>query len=923
VNDLNALLGHTVQQESASIRESYLQAAAFTGRDTEFNQLTLALSAAKEGKGSAWLIGGESGVGKSRLMDELRTHALVEGMLVLRGQAALEGGAPYQIWSDVLKLLSLQTDLSDLEASVLKTIVPDIESIIEHPVEDAPVLEGQNAQSRLHNMIEGLFRRQTQPILLMLEDLQWAGDALNIANHLTSFLTELPLMLVANYRDDEAPSLPQQLTGMQSIKLGRLNEAAIAELSSAMLGEVGQQAQVVDLLQRETEGNVFFLVEVVRALAEGAGSLNLIGQSTLPINVFAGGIRTVIQHRLNRIPAQHRPQLQFAATAGRGLDLALLRAAFPHIDLDEWLLLCSEANVIEVSDNAWRFSHDKLREFILAELPPGTQRQFHRQVAETLEQVYAAASQHAALVAYHWERALDPAQPDAALLMKAMNALEIAGEISLTTNAIKEALNFYTRLFALKEQYQRLKDALPIPNKRLAQWHFQLAEAQINLRDYPPARQHLETALSLVGSPTPRTKLAITLGILNQLRQQVLHRLFPQRYFGKASEQERENLSTAAAIERSLGGLYYILNEGLPSLFLSLHGLNMNERLGASPELARGYGMMTVLAGSFNMRDTADRYYQRALQVIERSNDPLTEAMVRFIASVHYSGEGQRQAVQADLERATAIFEQLGDAMQTGYSKLTYATSFFSAGDYDNAYRIYSEIDDTAQQKHILPHRTVANTFMARIDMIRGSADDARRKIDFALSLPLNAQDDAQLMFNPHAFAAWIYFHSEENARAYEQAERAFEIARVSNITSRWGHVGFATLLETYVGLWKRGDLTTVSRETLMAQAKKVFRALSMLHPPIAQPAVARSQALLAASQGQREAAIKHWKRSITAAQTSQIPYEEAVARLELSQHLTPNDPERESQRQAAHQLFERLKARYYLAILQNGTAPK
>src|SRR5579864_9198264 len=104
---------------------------------------------------------------------------------------------------------------------------------------------------------------------------------------------------------------------MQVIKLERLTGEGIAQLGVSMLGDAGRRPEVLELLKKETEGNVFFLVEVVRALAEQAGRLSDIGQATLPRHVFAGGVQLVIEQRLKRVPDNARPLLNLAAVAGR------------------------------------------------------------------------------------------------------------------------------------------------------------------------------------------------------------------------------------------------------------------------------------------------------------------------------------------------------------------------------------------------------------------------------------------------------------------------------------------------------------------------------------------------------------------------------------------------------------------------------
>jgi eukaryotic-like serine/threonine-protein kinase len=123
---LSVAIGQPQPKEDAAIRESFLQAATFVGRDKELGQLAAALEQAQNSAGSAWLIGSESGVGKTRLAEELRIRALVRGAQVLRGQASEEQRQPYHLWHSPLRRLALAVQLTDLEAGVLTAIVPDI-----------------------------------------------------------------------------------------------------------------------------------------------------------------------------------------------------------------------------------------------------------------------------------------------------------------------------------------------------------------------------------------------------------------------------------------------------------------------------------------------------------------------------------------------------------------------------------------------------------------------------------------------------------------------------------------------------------------------------------------------------------------------------------------------------------------------------
>jgi tetratricopeptide (TPR) repeat protein len=447
IRDLCAATGCAAPPETVEIRESYLQAARFVGRETELGRLSEALEATLAGRGSAWLVGGESGVGKSRLADELRTLALVRGAQVPRGQAISKGGSPYHLWRDVLRWLALTSDLAEEEASVLKPLVPDIADLVGFDVPDLPSLDPEVTQARLLWVVSEVFGRQDRPVVVILEDLQWAGsESLAMLDRLTQGVRDLPLLLIGTYRDDEQPHLPEVLPRMQVLKLERLTKQGVAELSVSMLGEVGRREPVVRLLQRETEGNPFFLVEVVRALAEEAGQLERVGVMTLPATVFAAGVWELVQRRLDRVPEGARPLLRLAAVAGRELDLDVLWTLAPEVDLERWLATCADVAVLEVDGEQWRFAHNMLREGILDALTEEVLSGLHRKVAETLERSFPErAKEQAGIQAHLWERAEESE--------KAIEYLLRAGEQARAAYANEEAIAYFRRALALLDRF--------------------------------------------------------------------------------------------------------------------------------------------------------------------------------------------------------------------------------------------------------------------------------------------------------------------------------------------------------------------------------------------------------------------------------------------------------------------------------------
>ncbi len=440
--------------ETIEIRESFLQAARFVGREGELAALSGCLSDALAGRGSAWLVAGESGIGKSRLVEELRTLALVNGALVVRGQAVSDGGSSYQVWRDVLRWLCLLSDPTDQEAGVLKNLVPDITTLLGRDIPDAPLLDPLATQRRLLTVVTNMVRRQRQPLVIIVEDLQWAGsESIALLERLSEVISKLPLLIVGNYRDDERPTLSGELPGMHVLPLKRLTEAGVAALGESMLGASGRQPQLVHLLYRETEGNIFFVVEMVRALAEEAGTLGQIGRKGLPEKILAGGVQRVLQRRLERVPPEARPLLHFAAALGRQLDLDVLRVLAPEVNLNWWLAACAGVAVLDVQEQVWRFAHDKLRDAVIAGLHRADLPGIYRQAAEAVEKVHPEEGEFAATLAHLWHVAGDSA--------KERHYSALAGQRAVSHNANVEAIAFFSRALEIVKAQPETPERAP------------------------------------------------------------------------------------------------------------------------------------------------------------------------------------------------------------------------------------------------------------------------------------------------------------------------------------------------------------------------------------------------------------------------------------------------------------------------------
>lgn len=481
-----AAIGQHLALETSASRDSLLQAAQFVGREAELRKLTNALTVltgedGQLGQGAAFLIGGESGVGKSRLLSEMRIQALVQGATVLWGQAVEGSSLPYQPWREVIRRLLLSTPISDLEASVLQQIVPDITALLERPVLELPSFAELSGHQHLIMTIIELFRRQQQPIVLIFEDLQWFYESLEPLTWLADYIHELPVLLLASFRPEDAPSLIDDLPALELIMLGRLKHDDIVALSMSMLGKKGHNERVLHMLEQETEGNAFFIIEVMRALAEGTGSLENIGKSALPQNLVYGGLENVIRRRIEHIPTDVHALLRLAAVAGRWIDLRVLHFLARDINMEEWVHICINVGVVDVMDGRYRFAHDKLRQGILISIPVEDMPDLHRRVAEGIEHVYPDDESYAIILVDHWHMA--------GSVQKESYYARIAGDKFFAMSRFREA----------KRQYER---ALELTDDTIQQLTLQrsLGDVEERIGNFPAAIEYYERCLKRVSS---------------------------------------------------------------------------------------------------------------------------------------------------------------------------------------------------------------------------------------------------------------------------------------------------------------------------------------------------------------------------------------------------------------------------------------
>ncbi len=916
IEALSKVIHHPVLLETGTSRESFLQTTRLVGREAEVAQLSASLMETGAGLGGSWLVGGESGIGKTRLLDELRTLALVNGALVLRGHTVAGGGRPYEVWREPLRRLVLASDPDDVEASILKPVVPDIPVLLERDVPDAPEFDSQATQGRLLTTIANILKRHEQPMVIFLENLHWADEeSLALLAWLNQIVAWLPVMIVGSYRDDERPELPSRLREMKMMKLRRLPVPSIADLSESMLGTVGRQPQIVSLLERETEGNPFFVIEVVRALAEEAGRLDKIGTMRLPQHVFTGGVRRVVERRLSRVPPDAHPLLQLAAVGGNQLEVDVLRASAPQIDVDRWLLTCANVAVLELDEGRWRFAHDKLRQGLLIELKPEQIRDLHRQYATTIESVSPDPASRAAALAYHWGEAKEQA--------KEGSFAALAGERALRSGAYQTAVSYLSGALALASEpgMARSQDAQAIAARlRRATLGRELAEAYYGAGDLGNARQQQEAALDILGFPVPAAQGKATFNPEQQVLIQALRRIMPVR-FGRSSEDKRTLVLEAIRAYQQLVQIYYSSGDSAPLIYAAIRGLNLIETAGAVPPAmeAQAYADMGTASGFIPQHARAEAYNRQAREATQGIDDLSTVSWVLQLTGTYDVGVGKWPSALSALNRAIEIAEQIGHKRRWQESSSILATAISYRGEFERASQIRYDVTTAVRRNSTPAAHAWALLSQAESTLLLGQVNDALTVLDEVASIvDQNTSHTAQIRL--HALSALTNLYIGEQDLAGQAADTAMRATGALRPISIHMLPAYSALVDVNLALWEAAKRQPGSRTQERAQrtqkAQEVLDYASRIFP-IVQPAVARLQGSADWLADRQDQARKAWQRGLALGEQFGMPYEQALAHYELGRHLGATDPVRQQHLGRAAELFGKLGAVYHLARTQ------
>jgi DNA-binding SARP family transcriptional activator/tetratricopeptide (TPR) repeat protein len=414
-----SILRGTALEDAAPIERPTRPAAGafpFVGREGELERLTGAWKRAARLRGQLVIVGGEAGIGKTRLVSELALAVEAQGGRVLRGATPSPEYVPYQPIVEALReavpfLATLQT--RPVWLSALAALLPEI-GVVRADLPPAPPLDAARERARLLESLVAVFNglARQRPLLLVLEDLHWAGAAtLDAIEYLARRAVAIPALIVVTSRPlagtegRELHALRRRLQAegvIEHVALGGLPVEAVRSLAASVPGLEADADAVAADVYAVSDGNPLFAGELLRDRAEGAS-----GRAS-----FAS-LRDTIDMRASRLSESARRVAQVAGVVGGTFDVDLLATVMKS---DETAVLSALDEMVERnlareigrSRFSFAFTHQLVADAFYATLDEPARKRGHAAVARAIERSMPDAP--ASLLAFHFDRAEEAAQ---------------------------------------------------------------------------------------------------------------------------------------------------------------------------------------------------------------------------------------------------------------------------------------------------------------------------------------------------------------------------------------------------------------------------------------------------------------------------------------------------------------------------------
>ena len=763
-------------------------------RARELARLVESVERARDGRGHVISVVGEAGVGKSRLLYELRRRLADLPVVCLEGHCLPHGEAlPFHL---VAQLLQVNFGLEEGESVAVQAekvahgvarldpalawTVPYLRHVLGLPADEleSEGLDQAQRKRRLIDAVKALTLRgaQQQPLVLLAEDFQWVDRySEEYCRALVDSAASYPLVIIVTHRPRY--TVPwQDRSFHERLTLEALSEEDTAEMVKSLLGAQELSPAVRELVVSRAEGNPFFIEELTRYLRErelheGSGARD----ARIPATVH-----DLLTARIDRLPETLKRTLQLAAVLGRDFPLALLeRIAPPGTDVKGQVAELTQLELLREKDVfpdlRLSFAHLLVRQVAYDGLLLKARAELHARAGAALEALYPGrADDMVQDLAEHYAKSPDRA--------KALYYLERAGDRAAGLFAYEEAAVFYRRALDLVDADDAPARARLLGKRGdVAYAHGALAEA----------RAQWMVALEVVDAACER-RLAADLrrrvGVACWDAGESDEALANLERGLAALEDDAANIE-AARLFQEFGRIHFRRGDHVTATNWAKRALELGDRLGAADVIANAYntwGVALARAGEIEQGagfvarslETALGHQLGAVACRAYTNLAVMYATIDHGRSLEYCRDG------------LALAQKIGDQLQQSWLYCTLAGGHCTlAGDYDEGVRAAEaaiELDERLGQRNHLP---IPLIILAQVYQCRGDYDPSAHYYKRALEVA-ESVGEPQLLFPCYEGLATLAIERGDEAEAEAWLTRSREVQE----TTGWSTDTFLVL---------------------------------------------------------------------------------------------------------------------------------
>jgi class 3 adenylate cyclase/tetratricopeptide (TPR) repeat protein len=539
------------------------------GRDKEIDKLELQVMKARNGEGSVVNIIGEAGIGKSRLVAELKAREMMKRVTLIEGRAISIGrNLRFYPIIDLLKqwaqireddqgravLDKLETAVRSVTPKEMGEVLPFIATLMGIKLsgryaERIEGIEGEALEKLITKNLRDLLTKATEltPLVIVIEDLHWADtSSIELMESLFRLVKTQKILFINIFRPGYSETGDYIIKIVKDkfpdnfveIVLKPLSEKTSEQLINKILNIKGLQHAAIENIVKRADGNPFFIEEVVRSFIDEGALVSKDGsfEVTEKIDsiVIPNTISDVLMARIDRLEEQTRNLLKIASVIGRNFFYRVLSEAAKRIeDIDSRLSYLKEIQLIRertrIKELEYLFKHALAQEATYESILPQKRKDLHLTVADSIEKVFKERlHEFYGMLALHYGKAEDRDKSEKYLVK--------AGDEALSVSASNEALYYYQE--ALNHYLKQNKGAAD--SEKLASFERGIALALYNKGQFSSAMDYFDSVFKRWGVRGPRNNVNVVISLIYKLIYTVLHLYFPPKRKQKIPS-EREN----------------------------------------------------------------------------------------------------------------------------------------------------------------------------------------------------------------------------------------------------------------------------------------------------------------------------------------------------------------------------------------------